>query len=332
VSFVNEQPEAAQGEFASEGLARCLDASDHACLETVVKGRDRALGGAVVRRVLPAIAKRSVGPFIFFDHFGDAGVPAGAGIQVPPHPHINLATLTYLFEGAVRHRDSLGSDQVIRPGAVNWMAAGRGIVHSERNPDEPLGGLHGVQVWLGLPTEHEEAEPSFEHYPAESIGTTQLPGVSLRVLAGEVYGLSSPVRTRSRLFYVDAQLEAGAVLDLPCGFSERAAYVATGRARARDRAGTSGIRGRELDVSEMAVFSGGGQPQLVALSAARVMLLGGEPLDGPRHMWWNFASSSKQRLADARAEWRAWPAATAEELRFRKVPGDDVDFVPLPGA
>ncbi len=309
-------------------LAQCIDcAVSH--LETLIDGRGKDLGGLEVRRVLPAIARRRVGPFIFFDHFGDHGGRLETGMQVRPHPHINLATVTYLFEGAVLHRDSLGSEQVIRPGAVNWMTAGRGIVHSERMPDEAVNNLHGVQVWLGLPQADEEIEPRFEHYPAEGMPELTLDGVKLRVLAGEAYGERSPVRVHSPTFYVDAEIPRGKILELPPVYAERAAYVAVGEIEALSSETGSGAPAVSVAVGQMAVFSGGEGARVRAKRDSRVMLLGGAPLDGDRFMWWNFVSSQRERIEEAKAQWLALTGEGASE-RFEKVPGDEAEFIPLP--
>ncbi len=274
----------------------------------------RDLGGFEVRRVLPSPHRRSVGPYVFFDHFGPAVLGPGAGLDVRPHPHIGLATVTYLFAGEIVHRDSLGFVQTIRPGEVNWMTAGRGIVHSERTSPENKGGemaLHGLQTWVALPLEHEESDPGFWHHPGDSLPEVALPGVALRLVVGEAYGSRSPVGTLSRQFYVDARLDAGATLRLPGDYGERAAYVVEGELQ---------CAGATIDATEMALFDAGE----VALSAARdsrVVLLGGDPLEGRRHVWWNFVSSSRERIERAKADWR--------EGRFAGVPGDD-EFIPLP--
>ena len=283
----------------------------------ILEGRARDLGGGVtVRRVLPAHARRMVGPFIFFDHFGPVQLPPGQGLDVRPHPHIDLATVTYLFEGEILHRDSLGSVESIRPGAINWMTAGRGIVHSERSPAAARAAgarLHGLQLWVGLPLAHEQSEPSFHHQEAATIPTRELPGARLRVLAGAAYGARSPVPVLSALFYVEALLEAGAELALPEGYAERAAYVVEG---AIDCDGTT------HGAARMVVLGARASGRITALEPARIMLLGGEPLEGERHIWWNFASSSPARIEQAKEDWRLG--------RFAKVPGDEIEFIPLP--
>jgi redox-sensitive bicupin YhaK (pirin superfamily) len=283
----------------------------------VLTGRPRDLGGFEVRRVLPAAGLQTVGPFIFFDHMGPARLAPGAGVDVRPHPHIGLATVTYLFEGEFLHRDSLGTAQVIRPGDVNWMVAGRGIVHSERTPSDlrrkPGGtALHGIQIWIALPKEHEEDVPSFEHHPAASLPERQGEGQRLRLVAGDAFGLRAPVRVFSPMFYLDAVLEAGAVTTLPDDAAERAAYVAEGEIEVEDRCYSTG---------QMIVFAADARVALRATGNARVMLVGGAPLDGRRHIWWNFVSSSDERIERAKLDW--------QEQRFAAVPGDD-ERTPLP--
>ena len=270
----------------------------------------------VVRRLLPAAARRMVGPFIFFDHMGPVSLAPGGGLDVRPHPHINLATVTFLFEGEILHRDSLGSEQLIRPGAINWMTAGRGISHSERSPaaERKAGAhLHGLQLWVALPRAQEEGEPSFHHHPASTLPEVERPGARLRILAGEAYGATSPVAVLSPLYYAEAMLERGATLDMPEGVDGRAAYVVEGAVTAD---------GRELGEGRMVVFHPGQPARLQAVRPARVMLIGGAALDGERHIWWNFVSSSPERLERAKADWR--------ERRFGRIPGDDEEWIPLP--
>jgi redox-sensitive bicupin YhaK (pirin superfamily) len=282
----------------------------------LLHGRPRDLGGFQVRRVLPAPEHRRVGPFVFWDHMGPATFEPGHGVDVRPHPHIGLATVTYLFEGEIVHRDSLGSHQPIRPGAVNWMTAGRGIVHSERKPDSATSEVtraHGIQAWIGLPLAHEEAEPTFHHHPRETLPEVTRGGARVRVLAGTAYGLASPVEVFSPTLYVDAELDEGAELELPGEHAERAVYVAVGAAM---------CDGERVDAGAMLVLAGGVPATLRALAPSRVMLLGGAPLDGERHVFWNFVSSSRERIEQAKRDWR--------EGRFPKVPGDEVEFIPLP--
>lgn len=291
---------------------QCHDAGAEDPIETVIEARNRDVDGLPVRRVLPSIRRRAVGPYVFFDHMGPADLSGTEGIQVRPHPHINLATVTYLFEGEIVHRDSVGSHQSIRPGALNWMTAGRGIVHSERSPADPAG-LHGIQLWIALPPEFEELEPAFHHHPEDTLPRVARPGADLRVLIGNAYGAASPVRTYSEMFYVEARLGAGAQLELPGEHHDRAAYLVDGAISAGD-----------LRVSQprMIVFEPGQRAVVRAEADSRIMLLGGAPLEGPRHMWWNFVSSRKDRIETAKADWKA--------RRFAAVPGDDVEFIPLP--
>jgi redox-sensitive bicupin YhaK (pirin superfamily) len=284
-----------------------------------IVGRTRDLGeGFTVRRVLPAPRRQAVGPFIFFDQMGPKRFAPGEGLDVRPHPHIGLATVTYLFEGTIRHRDSLGVCQDIRPGDVNWMTAGRGIVHSERTPPELRAegsAVSGLQSWLALPGEFEEVAPEFVHHPAEALPCFTRGGAELVLIAGEAFGRRSPVRTYSPLFYVDAIVTAGGRLDLPAEHEERAVYVAEGEA---------GVDGVRCAVGDLALLEPGGSAEIEAPSGARVMLLGGAPLDGPRHLWWNFVSSSTERIERAKADWRAYGNSP-----FPTVPGDD-EHIPLP--
>lgn len=290
-------------------------------LDLVIESRKRDIGDFELRRLLPAPKRRRVGPYTFFDHFGPVTLGAGKGLAVRPHPHINLATVTYLFEGAIEHRDSLGYVRTIRPGAINWMTAGKGIVHSERTPKDLLNqtkNLHGIQIWLALPTESEEIEPAFRHYSHESLPTVENDGVRLVVLIGKAYGAESPVETLSPTLYVDAHLTASASLRLEERYEERAVYVVEGRIS---------HGGEEFGVGTMLVTKSGGCPEFTAVGDARVVVFGGAPLDGERHIWWNFVSSSKDRLAQARQDWLAGPGATE---RFPLVPGDSDEFIPLP--
>jgi redox-sensitive bicupin YhaK (pirin superfamily) len=284
----------------------------------VIEGRARDLGDFSVRRLLPSPGLQTVGPFIFFDHMGPAEFGPGQGVNVRPHPHIGLATVTYLYEGAFMHRDSLGSAQLIRPGDVNWMVAGRGIVHSERTPPEArdAGGrtrAHGIQTWVALPRADEEAEPSFAHHPGASLPRIDAPGKQLTVIAGTAYGRRSPVQVCSPTLYVDAQLAAGATLEIEAEHAERAFYVAQGAVVAG---------GREFGVGQFVVIdAASGAVSLRAGTDARLMLAGGAPLDGPRYVDWNFVSSSRERIEAARQQWR--------ERRFAPVPGDP-ERIPLP--
>ena len=283
----------------------------------VLEGRPRDLGGFGVRRVLPAPGLQTVGPFIFFDHMGPATFAPGAGVDVRPHPHIGLATVTYLFAGAFMHRDSLGTAQLIRPGDVNLMVAGRGIAHSERTPQEAreaAGGavIHGIQTWIALPREREETAPSFEHHPASTLPEIRRAGVSLRLIAGAAFGYCAPASVFSPMFYLAAELDAGTETALPDDYAERAAYVVEGEIE---------VAGERHAAGRMVVFAPGAHASVRAVTAARLMLLGGAPLDGPRQIWWNFVSSSAERIERAKLDW--------QEDRFAAVPGDD-ERIPLP--
>jgi redox-sensitive bicupin YhaK (pirin superfamily) len=282
----------------------------------VIEPRPRDLGGFTVRRLLPAAGHRMVGPFIFLDHMGPAAMEPGAGMDVRPHPHIALATVTYLFEGQIIHRDTLGSELAIDPGDVNWMLAGRGIAHSERSsPEMRTRGvrLHGIQSWVALPIAHEEDPPAFMHHPASSLPRLRRDGAELTVIAGTAYGARSPVGVLSPTLYVDARLQPGARLEVDATHPQRAVHVAEGAVRIGDRRLASGT---------MAVLHIGAPVVVEAEEPARVMLLGGAPLDGERHIWWNFVSSSKERIERAKADWRAG--------RFPRVRGDEVELIPLP--
>jgi redox-sensitive bicupin YhaK (pirin superfamily) len=284
-------------------------------IATIIDARARDVGGFAVRRVLPSAARRLVGPFVFFDQMGLAVLAPGEGLDVAPHPHIGLATVTYLFEGEILHRDSLGSHQPIRPGDVNWMTAGRGIVHSERTaPERRQQGsrLHGLQLWVALPVADEETEPAFHHHPRGTLPEIDDDGLRLRVLAGAAYGVTSTVHTLSPLFYVDVVMPAGRELPLPSEHEERAVYVVDGALRCgAERAGAG----------RMLVFVPGARVILRAESAARVVLIGGAPMDGKRHIFWNFVSSSRERIEQAKRDWK--------EGRFPTVRGDEVEFIPL---
>jgi redox-sensitive bicupin YhaK (pirin superfamily) len=285
-------------------------------LLTMIDARARDLGGFTVGRVLPSAARKLIGPFIFFDHMGPAAFPPGRGIDVRPHPHIGLATVTYLFEGEIVHRDSLGSHQPIRPGDVNWMTAGRGIVHSERTGAEPRqtgSRLDGLQLWVALPVRHEETNPEFHHHAARDLPVVEIGGTRVRVLAGSAFGETSPVRTFSPLFYADIAMPAGSELQLPNEHAERAAYTVSGRVECGNERAE---RGRML------VFTPGAAVTLRAVSDTRVALIGGAPIDGERHIFWNFVSSSRARIEQAKRDWR--------EGRFPRVPGDEEEFIPLP--
>jgi hypothetical protein len=283
-----------------------------------IKPRSRDLGGFSVVRVLPDRQRQSVGPFIFFDHMGPANFPAGQGVDVRPHPHIGLATVTYLFEGALLHRDSLGFVQEIRPGDVNWMTAGRGIVHSERSPPGVRVGthrLHGLQTWVALPRSHEMADPGFGHYPGKVIPVTERDGVSLRVLAGAAFGLRSPVETLSKTLYVIADLPANGVIEVPAEHDERAVYPVDAAVVVNDET---------VGPQELAILMTGQPVRIRARHATRLALIGGAPLDGPRLIWWNLVASDESRMDAARRAWRDEDARV-----FPPVPGE-TERIPLP--
>ena len=283
----------------------------------ILDGHPKDLGGGfVVRRLLPAATRRAVGPFVFFDHFGPVRVTPEAEHDVRPHPHIGLATVTYLFEGAMMHRDSLGSGQLIEPGAVNWMTAGRGIVHSERRPEALRHQTyvnHGLQLWVALPREHEEAEPAFMHTAAADIPEVRQDDAVVRVLVGAAFGAHSPVATFAPTLYLDVQLRAGGRFTLPSLVPEQAVYSVQGDLL---------LDGQRLSSGCMAVLQPGEHLELSAgVQAVRAVVIGGAPLDGPRHMWWNFVSSRKERIVQAAQAWEA--------QRFAPVPGETA-FIPLP--
>ncbi len=282
-------------------------------VDLIIRPKEHDLGEFSVRRVLPAPERQMVGPFIFFDHMGPAEFPPGKGIQVRPHPHIGLATITYLFEGAIMHRDSLGYEQLIEPGAVNLMTAGRGIVHSERAGDdlEQTSVLHGIQSWMALPEALAETAPAFKHTPAAALPTLEAQGCTITVIVGSAYGATSPVAVASPMLYLDCRLPAGAALTLPDDSDELAAYVVSGAVSV----GGSAIAERTMMVAcpDKAV-------RLEAASDSRVMVIGGAPV-GPRYLWWNFVATTRLRIEQAKADWSAG--------RFAGVP-DDEEFIPLP--
>jgi redox-sensitive bicupin YhaK (pirin superfamily) len=275
----------------------------------------RDLGDFTVRRLLPGHPLKTVGPFVFFDHMGPARFAPGTGIDVRPHPHIGLATVTYLYEGAILHRDSLGVVQRIEPGDVNWMIAGAGIVHSERTPaDLRAAGspLHGIQAWIALPRSHEQAAPAFEHHPKASLPVLETPGVQLRLIAGRGFGLAAPATTWSPMVYAAVEMNAGAGLAFPSEHAERAVYVAHGDAS---------VGGDPVPEGRLALLAPGTTVRIEARSAATLMLLGGAPLDGERHLWWNFVASDRASIEAAKQRWRAGG--------FAPVPGE-ADSIPLP--
>lgn len=296
------------------------DAGDS--VEMTIVPRSRDLGGFEVRRVLPAPRRQMVGPFIFFDHMGPASFAAGQGIDVRPHPHIGLATVTYLFTGEFRHRDSLGSDRMIYPGEVNWMIAGKGITHSERTSAETRARGHelaGIQTWVALPDEAEDVEPAFEHHGKEALPYIEGKGTTMRLILGSAFGEKAPVATFSEMFYLDAVLEPGAAISLPHEHEDRGVYVVQG---------TVSIAGGEHEAGRMLVFRPGDKVSLEAgAGGARLMLLGGEALPGPRYIWWNFVASSRERIE---AAGDAWASGDFTHGRFRLPPGDEDEFIPLP--
>jgi hypothetical protein len=284
-------------------------------IETLVRGRAADLGdGFTVLRVLPHAARRAVGPFVFVDHFGPTVLAPGRGMDVRPHPHIGLATVTYLFDGAVIHRDSIGSVQRIEPGAVNWMVAGRGVVHSERSPDDERRRghvLHGMQTWVALPAEREEDPPAFEHYAAAALPRIERAGARIHLLIGRAFGEKSPVATLSDTLYCALELDAEAQVSLPPEHAERAVYVVDGRVS---------IDGEPVAAGQLAVLAASRTVELAARRPARAMLLGGAPL-GPRFIWWNFVSSRPERIEQAKADWAA--------QRLGRIEGE-TEFIPLP--
>ena len=286
-------------------------------IELVIDQRRKDLGGFEVGRVLPFAQRRMVGPFVFFDHMGPAQIAAGTPrtMDVRPHPHIGLSTVTYLFEGEITHRDSVGVTQAIRPGEVNWMTAGSGITHSERFEELRANGgrMHGIQAWVALPTEFEEVDPAFAHHPEADLPTYEGDGLWARLVAGEAFGAKAAIRTHSPLFYVHWRLAAGAKAQLPAEYPERAAYVAQGVVE---------VDGRQFHEGQMLVFDPGQPVLFSAVTEAMVMLLGGEPV-GPRFIEWNFVSSSRDRIEQAKADWRAG--------RMKLPDADDAEFIPLPG-
>ena len=282
----------------------------------VVVPRTVDLGDFAVRRALPSARTRLVGPFIFFDHFGPAEFRAGQGLDVRPHPHIGLATVTYLFDGEIVHRDSLGTAVAIKPGEVNWMTAGRGIVHSERTGAEKRaagGPIHGLQMWVALPSAKEEMDAGFAHHETSEFPVVKENGKQVRVVVGSLYGAASPVPTVHETMFADVHLKAGATIPLDAGHEERAIYVI---------GGALDIAGDKFEAGRLLVFKPGDQVSVSAASDAHFVIVGGAPMDGPRHIWWNFVSSRKERIEQAKAEWKAG--------HFGKVPGDEIEFIPLP--
>jgi redox-sensitive bicupin YhaK (pirin superfamily) len=288
-------------------------------IEAVIVPRAHDIGGFEVRRALPADERQMIGPFIFFDQMGPGEFMAGQGLDVRPHPHIGLSTLTYLFEGEILHRDSLGSAQHIRPGDVNWMTAGHGIAHSERtdqNLRSAANRLFGIQSWIALPRVNEETTPAFVHHPSAALPIVHEGGLHMRLVAGTGWGLASPVQVSSPLFYADAQLSPSARVPLPDEHEERGAYIVSGSVE---------VAGQTFDAGRMLLFRSGDRMALSAgANGARLLLLGGAIMDGPRYIFWNFVSSSRERIQQAKADWKGG--------RFAKVSGDEEEFIPLPEA
>ncbi|WP_293806805.1 pirin family protein [uncultured Bosea sp.] len=292
------------------------DARSCEAIEKVIVPRSHDLGGFQVRRALPAIGQRMVGPFIFFDQMGPAEFHLGEGLDVRPHPHIGLSTVTYLFDGEIMHRDSLGTALAIKPGAVNLMTAGRGIVHSERTGLEARATgpkLYGIQAWLALPKTHEEVAPEFKHHGAQDLPRIVEGGKRISLIMGSAYGQTSPVQFPWDALYAEAVLSPGSILPLDPDYDERAIYIVSGKVD---------IAGEEFGAGQLLVFKPGDRISILAIDQSRVMIVGGEPMDGPRNIWWNFVSSSKERIEQAKHEWKTG--------RFDTVPGDESEFIPLP--
>jgi len=293
----------------------CSESSPCEPVDLIIQPREHDLGGFQVRRVLPVREKRMLGPFIFFDQMGPATLPPGEAVNVRPHPHIGLSTLTWLFDGRIIHRDSLGYTQEIAPGAVNWMTAGSGIVHSERSPEDQEGQrkpLFGLQIWMALPAEHEEVDPAFQHVAADRLPVVEDGGLKAKIVAGQAWGHSSPVNVFSDTLYVDVTLAPGASLPIDTAHEERALYPVSGEIE---------VAGETFQRGGMLVLKPGVHVTAKSLTETRLVLIGGARMDGPRHIWWNFVSSRKERIEQAKMDWR--------QGRFPKVPGDD-GFIPLP--
>ncbi len=301
---------------------QCPDAGNLDAIETVIIPRARDLGGFEVRRALPAPRRQMVGPFIFFDQAGPAEFLTGQGIDVRPHPHIGLGTVTYLYKGEFEHRDSLGTHQMIYPGEVNWMVAGQGVTHSERTSEATRKGessLFGIQTWIALPESHEDVAPSFEHHGKEALPMLEGEGKQVRLILGTAWGERAPVTMHSETFYADVVLQPGAKLPLPDDHEDRGVYITQGSIE---------IAGDTFEAGRMMVFRPGDAITVTAgTQGARLMALGGETMNGPRHIWWNFVASSKERIEEAKA---AWAAGDWQQGRFQLPPGDDQEFIPLP--
>ena len=301
---------------------KCIEAGSLDSIETEIVPRARDIGGFEVRRALPSSQRQMVGPFIFFDQMGPAEFLTGHGIDVRPHPHIGLATVTYLFRGEFQHRDSLGTNQMIYPGEVNWMIAGNGITHSERTSVETRknpSALFGVQTWVALPDAAEETGAAFEHHGRNALPLIEGEGKTVRLIIGDAWGERAPVKTFSDMFYADAALTAGALLPLPDNHEDRGVYVLEGSVH---------VAGGRFDAGRMMVFRPGDTITLRAgAEGARLMLLGGATLDGPRYIWWNFVASSREKIDAAK---QAWAEGDWQHGRFQLPPGDTGEFIPLP--
>lgn len=301
---------------------QCPDAGTLDSIETMIVPRSRDLGGFEVRRALPAPKRQMVGPFIFFDQAGPAEFITGKGVDVRPHPHTGLGTVTYLYKGEFQHRDSLGTNQIIHPGAVNWMVAGHGVTHSERTSEatrKAPHSLYGIQTWVALPDDAEDTEPSFDHHGKDTLPVLENEGVHMRLILGRAYGETAPAKMFSDMFYGDVVMEAGSALPLPDDHEDRGIYVTEGEII---------IAGQNFPAGRMMVFRPGDQISVKAGDqGARIMILGGETLGGPRHIWWNFVASSQERIEQAKEDWRAgkW-----EDGRFALPPDDREEFIPLP--
>ncbi|WP_042250118.1 pirin family protein [Paracoccus sp. PAMC 22219] len=300
----------------------CPDAIAAEAIETLIIPRARDLGGFEVRRALPAPKRQMVGPFIFFDQMGPAEFLTDQGIDVRPHPHIGLGTVTYLYRGSFQHQDSTGADQIITPGALNWMVAGRGVTHSERSPEAVRAGpssLLGIQTWIALPEEAEDIAPSFEHHAADALPEIRDQGIEARLILGRAYGEVAPATMHSDTFYLDVTLAARARFPLPVDHEDRGIYITEG---------SVSIAGQEFQSGQMMVFRPGDAITVAAGDrGARLMALGGATLNGPRHIWWNFVASSRERIEAAKQEWRE---ARWGQGRFDLPPGDRDEHIPLP--
>ncbi|MFY0615167.1 MAG: pirin family protein [Hyphomicrobiaceae bacterium] len=300
----------------------CPDCGSLESIDTIVVPRARDIGGFEVRRALPSPQRQMVGPFIFFDQAGPADFVTGKGIDVRPHPHIGLATVTYLYNGEFQHRDSLGTNQMIYPGEVNWMIAGNGVTHSERTSEETRRGAHhlfGIQTWVALPDSHEEIDAGFEHHGKDALPFLEGEGKQVRLIIGNAYGERAPTKTFSDMFYADALLEPGALLPLPDDHEDRGIYVVSGSIE---------ISGDAFQSGQMMIFRPGDQITLKSgETGARLILLGGETLSGPRYIWWNFVASSREKIDAAKL---AWAEGDWEAGRFQLPPGDTQEFIPLP--